>query len=169
MADRRAIHISPVGCLVLVPPGLVTQWQEELRRKLRPYCQARCRGVRAKARGWRFFERVVASAAPRRLLASRSLASSPARPLPRAERRLKHLQVHAPACEPMRSYSSYISAVLKRVADEHVGVKTQRATAIDRGALSFRWLRGPDLNQRPLGYEPFSIQDWSPGATNNAS
>jgi hypothetical protein len=30
-------------------------------------------------------------------------------------------------------------------------------------------LRGLDLNQRPLGYEPFSNQDWSQAATNNAS
>jgi hypothetical protein len=30
-------------------------------------------------------------------------------------------------------------------------------------------LRGLDLNQRPLGYEPFPNQDWSQGATNNAS
>src|SRR5437879_13286030 len=31
------------------------------------------------------------------------------------------------------------------------------------------WLRGLDLNQRPLGYEPFSNQDWSLRATNNAT
>ena len=31
------------------------------------------------------------------------------------------------------------------------------------------WLRGLDLNQRPLGYEPFPNQDWSQGATNNTS
>ena len=35
------------------------------------------------------------------------------------------------------------------------------------GALS--WLRGLDLNQRSLGYEPFPNQGWSQGATNNAS
>jgi hypothetical protein len=31
------------------------------------------------------------------------------------------------------------------------------------------WLRGLDLNQRPLGYEPFSNQHESQRATNNAS
>jgi hypothetical protein len=30
-------------------------------------------------------------------------------------------------------------------------------------------LRGLDLNQRPLGYEPFSNRDWNQRATNNAS
>jgi hypothetical protein len=31
------------------------------------------------------------------------------------------------------------------------------------------WLRGLDLNQRPLGYEPFLNPDWSKGATKNPS
>jgi hypothetical protein len=30
-------------------------------------------------------------------------------------------------------------------------------------------LRGLDLNQRPLGYEPFPNRDWSQRATNTAS
>ena len=41
--------------------------------------------------------------------------------------------------------------------------------AADFRLLSDRWLRGLDLNQRPLGYEPFSNRHWSRGATNNAS
>src|SRR2546422_8303507 len=31
------------------------------------------------------------------------------------------------------------------------------------------WLRGLDLNQRPLGYEPFAIRHHSQRATNNTS
>ena len=38
------------------------------------------------------------------------------------------------------------------------------AAAASANLSSFR-LRGLGLNQRPLGYDPFPIQDWSQGAT----
>ena len=55
-------------------------------------------------------------------------------------------------------------AGIRRVSEKHEGLR-------EIGSLSpwLCWLRGLDLNQRPLEYEPFSNRDWSQRATNNAS
>jgi hypothetical protein len=67
-------------------------------------------------------------------------------------------------------------AVGNETAERSCTVHTQRhergqpvISANPSSCVDFSWLRGLDLNQRPLGYEPFSNQDWSQRPTNNAS
>jgi hypothetical protein len=48
-------------------------------------------------------------------------------------------------------------------------MKTPRAPEDRSEALVFLWLRGLDLNQRALGYEPFLKRHESQRAANNES
>src|SRR5579875_259203 len=64
-------------------------------------------------------------------------------------------------CGPIgakRTWREYFSGIMNFSAFESIGI-TIRARAFSSAGRS--WLRGLDLNQRPLGYEPNELPDCS--------